>query len=254
MSVMTDHQRPAPPSGDAAWASTGAAGAAKRRIVQRFASGHLVMVVSGLVAALLCFAALRDRPSGVMVAVADRDIRAGEAVRPGDFRAERVDAPRRVLDTLVAAPAVLRARGRIAVAPLREGDVVVRTVLRPRAAPGGLRAMSIPIDSSLAVAGRLAPGDRVDVLFAGSSVASIIVGDALVLAVDERSRGGIGETSSPFTVTLAVDAEQSQLLAAAIADGDVSMARTTGARSSATVAPLPLERIDAPGAVSRAAS
>jgi Flp pilus assembly protein CpaB len=103
--------------------------------------------------------------------------------------------------------------------------------------------MSIPIDTALAVAGRLAPGDRVDVLFAGASSVSIIIGDALVLEVDERARGGIGETSSPFTVTLAVTARESQLLAAAVADGDVVIARTTGARPSSAIAPLELERI-----------
>ena len=67
-------------------------------------------------------------------------------------------------------------------------------------------------------------------LFAGDREVSIIVADAEVIAVDAKGRGGIGETNSPFTVTIAVDAAQSQLLAAAIADGDISLARTTGAR------------------------
>jgi len=230
-------------NGTTPWVSMGADVRPQRRLAGRVASGHLIMVVAGLVAALLCFAALREQPSGVRVAVADRDIRVGDVVRPKDFRFERVDAPARLLDTLVAKQAVSATRGDVAVAAIRQGDLVARRVLRPRAAPDGRRAMSIPIDASLAVAGRLAPGDRVDVLFAGSTAASIIVGDALVLAVDERSRGGIGETSSPFTVTLAVTAEQSQLLAAAVADGDVSIARTTGAPSSAGTAPLVLDRV-----------
>ena len=89
--------------------------------------------------------------------------------------------------------------------------------------------MSIPIDPSRAVGGHLATGDRIDVLFAGDREVSIIVRDAEVIAVDAKGRGGIGETNSPFTVTIAVNAAQSQLLAAAIADGDISLARTTGA-------------------------
>ena len=80
-----------------------------------------------------------------------------------------------------------------------------------RAAKAGLRAMSIPIDPSRAVGGRLAAGDRIDVLFAGDREVSIIVRDAEVIAIDAKGRGGIGETSSPFTVTIAVDARQSQL-------------------------------------------
>ena len=66
--------------------------------------------------------------------------------------------------------------------------------------------MSIPIDPSRAVGGRLATGDRIDVLFAGDHEVSIIVRDAEVIAIDAKGRGGIGETSSPFTVTIAVDA------------------------------------------------
>ena len=86
----------------------------------------------------------------------------------------------------------------------------------------GSRAMSIPIDPARAVGGRLGAGDRVDVLFAGQQAVSIIVADVPVLAVDPRGRGGIGESSRPFTVTIVVNAAQSQLVAAAVADGEIS--------------------------------
>jgi len=102
--------------------------------------------------------------------------------------------------------------------------------------------MSIPIDPSKAVGGRLASGDRVDVLFTDRAIASIIVTDAKVLAVDERGRGGIGESTSPFTLTIAVDATESLLVAAAIADGNISIARTTGSTSSQGTAPQTLGR------------
>ena len=107
--------------------------------------------------------------------------------------------------------------------------------------------MSIPIDPARAVGGRLTPGDRVDVLFAGERTASIIVADAQVLAVDARGRGGIGESSSPFTVTIAVSARQSQLVAAAVADGDVSFARTTGSASARGRAAESLESVTSIG-------
>jgi Flp pilus assembly protein CpaB len=119
---------------------------------------------------------------------------------------------------------------------------VVRSQLRRRAAPDGLRAMSIPVDASRAAGGRIEPGDRVDVVFAGTHEASIIVPDARVLAVDEPGRGGIGEVARPFTITVAVDAHQSQLLAAAIADGELSVTRTTGATSSEGTEPVSLDR------------
>ena len=66
-------------------------------------------------------------------------------------------------------------RGRIATVTIESGEPIIRRELRTRAAKAGLRAMSIPIDPSRAVGGRLAAGDRIDVLFAGDHEVSIIV-------------------------------------------------------------------------------
>jgi Flp pilus assembly protein CpaB len=221
----------------------GTPGVPRRKLTARFSSGHLVMVVAGLLGMVLGIAALRQDPGGVEVAVAAREIHAGETVSAGDFRTERVQMGHELLATFVRARDVRGLRGQLATATIASGEPVIRRELRPRAAKAGLRAMSIPIDPARAVGGRLASGDRVDVVFAGDREVSIIVRDAEVLAVDAKGRGGIGETSSPFTVTIAVDARQSQLLAAAIADGHISIARTTGALSSAGTAPQSLDRV-----------
>jgi pilus assembly protein CpaB len=226
----------------------GTAGVPRRRLTARFSSGHLVMVVAGLLGMVLAVAALRQEPGGVEVAVAAHEIRAGERVTADDFRAERVQMRSALLDNFVRARDVREVRGHIAGVTIASGEPVIRRSLHRRAAPAGRRAMSIPIDPARAVGGRLAAGDRVDVLFAGDREVSIIVRNAPVLAVDAKGRGGIGETSSPFTVTVAVDARQSQLLAAAIADGDISIARTTGAASSAGTEPQPLDRVGSPAA------
>jgi Flp pilus assembly protein CpaB len=227
-------------------AARGAVGVPRRTFTGRFSSGHLVMIVAGLLGMVLGIAALRHEPGGVEVAVAAREIRAGESVTAGDFRTARVQMKQALLATFVLARDMRQVRGRIATATIESGEPVIRRELRPRAAKAGLRAMSIPIDPSRAVGGRLASGDRIDVLFAGDREVSIIVRDAEVIAIDAKGRGGIGETSSPFTVTIAVDARESQLLAAAIADGDISLARTTGALSSKGTAPQVLDRVGAP--------
>lgn len=224
----------------------GTVGVPRRRFTARFSSGHLVMIVAGLLGMVLGIAALRHEPGGVEVAVAAHQIRAGESVTAGDFRSARVQMQQRLLATFVQARDVRGLRGRIATVTIESGEPIIRRELRTRAAKAGLRAMSIPIDPSRAVGGRLATGDRIDVLFAGDHEVSIIVRDAEVIAIDAKGRGGIGETSSPFTVTIAVNARQSQLLAAAIADGDISLARTTGARSSLGTEPQVLDRVGAP--------
>ncbi|MFI5052884.1 MAG: Flp pilus assembly protein CpaB [Acidimicrobiia bacterium] len=212
-----------------------------RRLPRRLSRGHVMMIVAGVAGMVLSYAALQEQPSGARVAVAAHEIRAGEAVRPADFRTEPVSMGESLIETVVRAGEIQHLRGRIAGSTIPEGELVPRRTLRPRAARAGLRAMSIPIDPARAVGGRLASGDRVDVLFAGARTVSIIVADAEVLAVDARGRGGIGDSSSPFTVTIAVTARQSQLVAAAVADGNISLARTTGADSAKGTAPEPIE-------------
>lgn len=211
----------------------------------RFSRGHVVMAIAGIVGVVLSFAVLREREGESRVLVAAHEIRAGESVHASDFRTVRVTLTPAVLATVARSRDRDRLQGRIAGATIGEGELVASRLLRRRAAPNGLRSMSIPIDPARAVGGRLAAGDRVDVLFAGQQAVSIIVADAPVLAVDARGRGGIGESASPFTVTLAVSARQSQLVAAAIADGDISLARTTGAASARGTAPELLDRVGA---------
>ena len=209
----------------------------------RVSRGHLVMALAGIVGVVLSFAVLREREGETSVLVAAHDIRAGERVSPNDFRTARVTLTPEVLATVATAGDRRRVDGRIAGSTIVAGELVTRRALRRRAAPHGLRAMSIPIDPARAVGGRLGAGDRVDVLFAGQRAVSIIVADAPVLAVDARGRGGIGESASPFTVTLAVTPSQSQLVAAAVADGEISLARTTGADSARGTAPTSLDRV-----------
>ncbi len=171
----------------------------------RVSRGHVVMALAGVVGVVLSFAVLREREGETAVLVAAHEIRAGERVSRDDFRTARVTLTPEVLATVAQADDRRRLEGRIAGTTIAAGELVTSRTLRPRAASHGLRAMSIPIDPARAVGGRLAAGDRVDVLFAGQQAVSIIVADAPVLAVDARGRGGIGESSSPFTVTIAVD-------------------------------------------------
>jgi Flp pilus assembly protein CpaB len=202
------------------------------------------MVVAGLVGVVGSFAVLREADGAARVMVASHEIRAGERVSADDFRSEAVTMSGPLLATVVRARDVDDVVGRIAGMTVAEGEMVSKRMLRPRSARAGQRAMSIPIDPARAVGGRLAAGDRVDVLFAGERAVSIIVADAEVLAIDARGRGGIGESASPFTVTIAVSARQSQLVAAAVADGNISLARTTGSVSSKGTVPESLDRVD----------
>ena len=215
-------------------------GHVSRRLVlqSRVSRGHLLMTVAGIAAAVLAFAALRERPGADRVAVAAHEIRAGDRVRSSDFRVVAVSLGDARLAPLLRARDLDDVTGRLAGSTIEAGELVSRRLLRPRAARGGRRAISIPIDPARAVGGHLAVGDRVDVLHADEHGVGIIVPDAEVLAVDARGRGGIGDSASPFTVTIAVDEEQSRAVAAAVVGDGLSLARTTGATPASPDAAL----------------
>src|SRR5947207_7317548 len=140
----------------------GTGGVPRRRLTAHFSSGHVVMIVAGLLGMVLAIAALRQDPGGVEVAVAAHEIRAGETVTARDFRTERVQMGSALLASFVRGRDVPGMGGRIATATIASGEPVIRRELRRRAAKAGLRAMSIPIDPARAVSGRLGAGDRVD--------------------------------------------------------------------------------------------
>src|SRR4051812_2676449 len=165
----------------------------------RVSRGHVVMALAGVVGVVLSFAVLRQREGETAVLVAAHEIRAGETITRSDFRTTRVTLTPDVLATVAQTHDRRRLQGRIAAFTIAEGELVTTRTLRHRAAPHGLRSMSIPIDPARAVGGRLAAGDRIDVLFAGQQAVSIIVADAPVLAGDARGGGGIGGGGRPVT-------------------------------------------------------
>jgi len=134
--------------------------------------------------------------------------------------------------------------GMIVANRIDEGDVLSRGDLRPASAPDDLRAMSIPIEPSRAVNGDLEPGDRVDVIYAGGTAVRIVVADAEVLEVSDNSGGALAGGLGDFAVTLAVTATESQLVAAAVTDGNVLLARSTGAASAADEPPVSISELE----------
>jgi Flp pilus assembly protein CpaB len=199
------------------------------------------MLVAGLVGVVLTLALLRGADDRVQVAVAAHDLAPGARLRTADVRYTPVAMNDELLATTLDRAGVERAQNQVVIGPIRAGELVTRGRLRTRAASHGRRAMSIPIDPARAVDGDLAPGDRVDVVLAGQQEVAIVVPGAQVLAVDRGDSGTFAAAARQITVTLAVDARESQLLTAALTDGDVAITRVTGARSAVGTPPLPVE-------------
>jgi Flp pilus assembly protein CpaB len=197
---------------------------------------QVLMLVAGVAGLVITLGVLRPGAGGERVAIAARDLEAGTALGPRDVRFESVSVPDQVLGRYVTPRELPGVRGRVLTAPVFAGEPVLEAHLRSRAATEGRRAMSIPVDRARAVNGNLAPGDRVDVVVAADDAVSIVVAGAEVLDVDDDD--AFGTRRGEVRVTLAVDARESQLLAAAISDGDFVLTRVTGAPSAADLPPL----------------
>src|SRR6266545_6510278 len=213
-----------------------------RSLMSRLSTGHLVMIVAGLLGLLLTVAVLRRADERQPVAVAARDLAPGAVLTESSVRYEQVKMDDSLLGTVLRPDDVKRLRDSVAAYPIAAGELVHRRAVRPAAAPAGKRAMSVAIDPARAVNGELEAGDRVDVILAGNHEVAIIVADAEVLSVGRPDRGSaFGGIDDKFTLTLAVDAYESQLVAGGLAGGDIVITRTTGARPAEPTPPLPID-------------
>src|SRR5215211_5118030 len=213
-----------------------------RSLMSRLSTGHLVMIVAGMLGLLLTVAVLRRADERQPVAVAARDLSPGATLSESSVRYEQVKMDDSLLGTVLQPGDVKRLRASVAAYPIAAGELISRRAVLSAAAPDGKRAMSIAIDPARAVNGELEAGDRVDVILAGNHEVSIIVADAEVLSVGRPDRGGaFGGVDDKFTVTLAVDAREPQLVAAGVAGGDIVITRTTGSRPAEATPPLSVD-------------
>ena len=206
------------------------AGRRRRPLRTRLASGHLLMVLAGVLTFVLVANALRSRDATVEVVVATTDVASGAVVDPAATRAVALPASSALRDSLVG-PGLLRAERWVAARRIVAGEPLARSALTRAAAPGGLRAMSIPVSPDHAAGGEVDVGDRVDVISAEGPQPGYVVRNAEVIGVaPRRGSGGLSSSSSgQFYVTIAVEADPALRLAAAIRAGKLEILRSTGA-------------------------
>ena len=201
-----------------------------RGVLTRLSLGHVVMIVSGLLAFLLTFTLLRARDETARVAVAAEAIAAGATVTAESFRVVEVDVSSEQLDTMIPAVELEAMSGWIAVNGLSHGEVAATSDFQPPASSSGLRAMSVPIAPEHAVGGAISSGDLVDVIAVRDGVAEYLVQQARVLAVDSpNDSGGLVDVRGSLTLTLEVDEATALALAGALNDGAIEVVRSTGA-------------------------
>ncbi len=212
----------------------GVAGRRQRRRspLGRVSSAHVIVVLAGLVGALLTLAALRGAEHTVGVVVLRHDVGSGMELNSSDIATTRVHVDDETLATLIRSSDRSRVPGSVVIAPLRRGDVLRRSDLRPVAATRRRRSMSFAVDSADAVAGVLQIGDRIDVVGVTRTGedSGYVVTNAEVLAVSNPDVSGpLRSSDRRVTLTVVVDGDAALRLVAAQASGRLVVVNATGA-------------------------
>lgn len=192
--------------------------------------GWVVMLLSGLIAAVLFLFVTQQASDKVAVAVLAKDVPAGQRMDSSFFTTAEVSADSAQLDRLVRYQDSDRYTGWIASGPMKAGDLVLSSSLREPAASEGRRSMSVPVDKNHAANGELQAGDRVDVIDPATNDGYVARNVEVLNAVS--TSGGIGGNDS-YTVILAVNDEQAVKISKAVATGKFDLIRSTGSSTPA---------------------
>ena len=139
-------------------------GPRRRALAGRVSTGHVVMVLAGVLGVLFTLSALRAADHTRPMLAAARAIAPGTVIDGRSLRVARVHVDNDVLATLFDESDLRALQGRVAVEQIPAGALVTRDSVRGAAAGAAPRAMSFPIPRSRAVGGALVNGDRVDAL------------------------------------------------------------------------------------------
>ncbi|MCP4308218.1 MAG: hypothetical protein GY926_15520 [bacterium] len=199
----------------------------RRNLLSRIKLGHVVMVLAAIVALVFNLAVLRGNEATMEVAIAAADIRAGTTLTMFHLETATIPADDLLATRFVPATDMVNAVGQLTTRSIVAGEPVLNSDLLVVENRGGLRAMSVPIDLTHAVAGHLSRGDSIDVVLVSDGVASFIATDIEVLEVPSVDDSALGARSG-YAPTLAVDATQALLIASALDVGEVHIIRSTG--------------------------
>jgi Flp pilus assembly protein CpaB len=213
--------------GNDAPASFDSAQPIRRNLLSRIKLGHIAMVLAALFALVFNLAVLRGNQATMEVVVAAGDIRAGTTLTMSHFETAVVPADDLLSARFVAAAEIDDVVGQLTTRSIVAGEPVLGSDLLVVENRGGLRAMSVPIDQTQAVAGHLSRGDSVDVVLVADGVATYIATAIEVLEVPNLEDSALGARSG-YAPTLAVDATQALRIASALDVGEVHIVRSTG--------------------------
>jgi Flp pilus assembly protein CpaB len=162
-------------------------------------------------------------------AVAATGLDPGEPVTAESVRFVGIDLPAGVAHAAFSEQSDLQ--GRVTLAPIAAGELLQRGSLSDQRAGPAAAEVSFALDRALAVDGRLAPGDQVDVYGTIEGATQLVAGGLRIVTI--TAAGGSFDEGDQLTVTVAVpDATQRLAVIGAARGGVVTLARTTHADPS----------------------
>lgn len=190
----------------------------RRPLTSRLSTGHVVVLLVGLLAAVLNYVVLHERDRTFAVTVAAHDLRPGSEVDLADVRVVDLRIDRSLVGAQVDHEGVEGSF--IAANRIAAGDLVRRS---------DLRAASVPVEQTHAVGGDLVAGDTVDVITVTDGRSWFVATGVEVLAVGDPALAGLASIQQ-YSVTLALDADEALHVAAAVDAGTIEIVRATGAQ------------------------
>jgi pilus assembly protein CpaB len=212
-------------------------------------------------------ASVQDRPAPkVEVVVARQTISPRATIQPEMLAIRNYDEGKQPSDAVRGMSAAL---GKVAMRQIPSGTVITAEMVAEKGPGLGLsynlkpyqRAVTVPIDPVSGVAGYLKPGDRVDVVatYSGSATntSRVVLQDVELLAIGNQPASTSNVKDKPYlpadavTATLAVGADQMQVLALTAAKAKLQLALRSP-DDHAYVAPTPITTTQVFGGSERA--
>lgn len=208
----------------------------------RVSGPQLLMIIAGILAFLANLVVLRGQEQIVLVAVAASDVNPGVPLTVDHVRFVEIEASSELIESAIPRSDIEDYRGMIITSPFAEGDLINRSQLRAAAATMDRRAMSIPIDAANAVGGRIAVGDRVDVIAVDDGVARYVLAGAEVIERSGESGSGTLTAGRSFYLVVALTSSEALELSSAMDRAEIHVVRSTGASSPTSPSFDPEER------------
>ena len=175
-----------------------------------------------------------DNRPGVDVVMAAGNLQVGAKVEEKDVKLVRMptgDLPPRIYQKIASVV------GRGVVLPITQGEFILPSKLAaenagaglPALIPPGMRAVSVRVNDTTAVAGFVLPGTRVDVLLTGSAgsgeqqTTTVLENVAVIATGQKLERNSTGDPQIAPVITLLVSPDDAQKLTLATSQGHIQL-------------------------------